>query len=136
MLCDEQGFVADTCTKIQTAFHEDAKVLLSISASPSKVTYLGGLRLPQPTLMLGRWLCCIGNAFLAAFCSHLRSFGSWESEAAMSLSCRHTVRLVALRPNLSMSTEDGLNDSFEYARTLALPQALSLDLSPVALTLV
>ena len=28
VLCDEQGFVADTCTKIQTAFHEDARVLL------------------------------------------------------------------------------------------------------------
>ena len=35
VLCNEQGFVADTCTKIQTAFHED---FLSTSASPSKVT--------------------------------------------------------------------------------------------------
>ena len=39
-----------------------------------------------------------------------------------------------------MSTEEDCLDSdprqLEYARTLALPQALSLDLSPVALTLV
>ena len=64
--CDEQGFFADTCTKIQTVFHEDARVLLSTSASALR-------RQPVDTIHCIRPSTCssstqaIGMTYLALF---------------------------------------------------------------------
>ena len=96
-----------------------------------------GLRLPQPTLMLGGAGFAVGNISLPPLTqSSVLAHGGLRLLRDVTF-CHHTKRLVALRLSLSMSTEEDCLDSdarqLEYARTLALPQALSLDLSLVAM---